>query len=881
MKLFTPKRKSGLPSPASGVFGSGRKSKLQTPQSKRVSKLANSSTSKESDIVERSCSAPIIERSSSSPSRSLDQSSGFLTEKKKIINEIPDTVHPSPTKKAHPAAVLSPVSNSTVPSTLDNEEAVKVCVRIKPLLEGDNEPRAFVLGSTENTIVKHSDGTESSFSFNRVYGETSSTQQVYDGMVSDIVQSVGRQGRNGTVFTYGQTAAGKTYTMQGILLAAWKDLFAMSDHSTTCDERGPAKSSTSIRISCMELYNEELRDLIDTTSTASLSIQEDRRGIMITNLSERLVSNLDELMNVIRIAGENRTIGSTAINEQSSRSHAIYQITYEKKEVANAVGSYAVSRGESEDKENGDMRSSRSGQRSNQKVITTVSTLSLVDLAGSESVRLTGVKGDRQKEGGKINQSLLTLSRVLVKLGQNDPGHINYRDSKLTRILKPSLSGNARMGCICCISPATQYSEESKSTLDFASRTMLVTTNAKSNQKVEYDDALVREFDMEIERIKMETAKAEEGRRKMKQSLKEAEDQIICLGATIAIEKRKVASLEKQRNDSILQAEKLETDHDKTIKNLLSEITELKARSEELETSMAQSEDKKEGLTVTFDHELKLLEERHASDMAGLKAQNHELESRIIQYQTENRQCHQERKISEEGLADDVAELKARNQELEANIALCETKRNRLREQQEKDRDLFDQERMRLEEGRAFMDKMHKMELEQMQSEARKHKESKEEIEVLYKEMQTELESNSKELQTLRDSIKENDGKLLIRIGELERMNSDLTNQLANPQLGQAGAITPPKSNAKTHSTKGNEGDKSSQDEVITTLKSQVEALAEEKLHLEWKLAREAKKSKQRKDQAKERRQKFKGRLSDMTGSLKEDLVQLSYEKIF
>lgn len=87
--------------------------------------------------------------------------------------------------------------------------------------------------------------------------------------------------------------------------------------------------------------------------------------------------------------------------------------------------------------------------------------------------------------------SLLTLSRVLSKLGKKDRGHINYRDSKLTRILKPSLSGNARMGCICCISADVQYSEESKSTLDFASRTMLVTTNAKSNQTVEYDDVLV------------------------------------------------------------------------------------------------------------------------------------------------------------------------------------------------------------------------------------------------------------------------------------------------------------------------------------------------------------------------------------------------------
>ena len=135
--------------------------------------------------------------------------------------------------------------------------------------------------------------------------------------------------------------------------------------------------------------------------------------------------------------------------------------------------------------------------------------------------------------------SLLTLSRVLVKLGKKDAGHINYRDSKLTRILKPSLAGNARMGAICCISPAVQYSDESKSTLDFASRTMLVTTNAKTNEMVEYDDALVGEFEKEIDRFKTETAHAEESRRKLAESLREAEDQIVCLMANVELEKSK------------------------------------------------------------------------------------------------------------------------------------------------------------------------------------------------------------------------------------------------------------------------------------------------------------------------------------------------------
>jgi len=570
----SPKRRSGVPSPASGVLGLSRKSNLPAPPSRRSSRLSNlTTTSNKSDNI-RSTSGSIAsvltpKSTFEAAKRSLDESTSSLSpekkksaikntlngqksplrrksgatsstscasfrpEKESFIHDTRDE-HKSPIRRKSRANSLSPCpsflpenksifhetryeqksparnksrklslpscssaavdaqiassrrksiasslssSSSTTTCTLDDEEAVKVGVRIKPLLEESNEPRAFVLGSAENTIFKNIDSSESNtYQFNHVYGETSSTQQLYDDMASDIVESVG-QGRNGTIFTYGQTSTGKTYTMHGVLMAAGKDLFGMTNDGTEFNEHSESSctSLTSIRISCMELYNEELRDLL-CPSAASLSIQEDRRGnVQITNLSERTTGNVNELMEVIQIAEENRTVGSTAMNEQSSRSHTIFRITYEKKEVPNTRDShYESMSAESEDKEN-----NKVGGSSRQKVITTVSTLNLVDLAGSESVRVTGAKGERQKEGGKINQSLLTLSRVLAKLGKKDPGHINYRDSKLTRILKPSLSGNARMGCICCISPAMQFSEESKSTLDFASRTMLVTTNAK------------------------------------------------------------------------------------------------------------------------------------------------------------------------------------------------------------------------------------------------------------------------------------------------------------------------------------------------------------------------------------------------------------------
>ncbi|KAL7535997.1 hypothetical protein ACHAXR_006850 [Thalassiosira sp. AJA248-18] len=592
MTFTSPRRKSDLHSPAaSGILSSNHKSKLHTPQSKRGSRLSRLSSSKksESGLKRYSSSSSII----ASPNATVDAS--ILPEKK---NSIIDTRNVQSTKQR---AAGRQSSGSYPKSSSSPEEAVKVGVRIRPLSEKDDElPRSFVLGPTDNTIIKNVESSDiNAYQFNNVYGETSSTQQLYDDMVSDIVDSVGCQGRNGTVFTYGQTSSGKTHTMNGILIAAGKDLFGMIQDDRDC---------TCVRISCMELYNEELRDLL-CNSTASLSILEDQRAqVQIPNLSERTVNSIDELSEVIQIAEEHRTVASTAMNERSSRSHTIFRITIVKKE-ASKVGGPCFE--EDEDKENDNIHSSTSrkaSQRSNQKVVTTVSTLNLVDLAGSESVRVSGAKGERQKEGGKINQ------RVLVKLGKKDNCHINYRDSKLTRILKPSLSGNARMGCICCISPALRYSEETKSTLDFASRTMLVTTNAKSNQTVEYDDALVagmccvlispiapsfihlissprcfyhlmtatlvEEFEREIERLKMETAKAEESRRQMEQSLQDAQGQIVCLSVKAELEKSFVSSLERQNNEYMTQVEDLKASNEDITQKIMKENSELKSRAD-------------------------------------------------------------------------------------------------------------------------------------------------------------------------------------------------------------------------------------------------------------------------------------------------------------
>lgn len=252
------------------------------------------------------------------------------------------------------------------------------------------------------------------YRFDNVYDENATTQLVYETSVQSIVDSVCRQGRNGTVFTYGQTSTGKTYTMHGIISAAAKDIFNFS-----ADEREGTDRSlllTCVKVSCMELYNEELRDLLEIGRNG-LGIKEDRRGnVHIPGLSERVVGSVEDLLAVLFEADTNRTVGSTAMNERSSRSHTIFRITYEKKEAKETfrAGAKKEKKGQSFDTFNsadgvectlsGLVDGDEKENKITRKMVTSVSTLNLVDLAGSESVKHTGATGDRQKEGGKINQ---------------------------------------------------------------------------------------------------------------------------------------------------------------------------------------------------------------------------------------------------------------------------------------------------------------------------------------------------------------------------------------------------------------------------------------------------------------------------------------------
>nr|XP_025965047.1 centromere-associated protein E [Dromaius novaehollandiae] len=351
-----------------------------------------------------------------------------------------------------------------------DEGAVTVCVRVRPLIARENalEDKLSLYWKSENNTIAEVNGTKV-FSYDRVFHSSDNTQQLYEGVAVPIIQSA-VQGYNGTIFAYGQTASGKTYTMMGnddfvgIIPKAIQHVFKI-----ICEI--PDREFL-LRVSYMEIYNETITDLLcDIRKKKPLGIREDvNRNTYVEDLIEEVVVAPEQVMEWIRKGEKNRHYGETKMNEHSSRSHTIFRMIIESRErsdPANASCDGAVM----------------------------VSHLNLVDLAGSERASQTGSEGLRLKEGCNINRSLFILGQVIKKLCDDPSGFINYRDSKLTRILQNSLGGNAKTVIICTITPVSF--DETLSTLQFANTAKRMKNTPKVNEVLD-DDALLKRYRKEI-----------------------------------------------------------------------------------------------------------------------------------------------------------------------------------------------------------------------------------------------------------------------------------------------------------------------------------------------------------------------------------------------
>ncbi|KAH9002781.1 kinesin-domain-containing protein [Lactarius hatsudake] len=330
----------------------------------------------------------------------------------------------------------------------------------------------------------------------------SDNKSVYNAVARNHVCAA-MDGYNAVVFAYGQTASGKTFTLSGdddqpgIIPRAMKDVFA-------CIRRTPAREYL-LRCSYLEIYNETIHDLLAPSSAPPVQLQGSGANVWLAPLREEVVTSLAGVRAVIARGWAARRTASTDWNDRSSRSHSVFRVVIESRERGDTSGGGRQTPGlPSRPPTPGGPRLQSIGGRSVQ-----TSVLSLIDLAGSE--KATSDK-ERTREGKFINTSLLTLGSVIATLaenaskGKND--HVPFRNSKLTRMLQPSLSGDARISVICTLNPDVNAVGESTSTLLFAQRIKKVQLNAKKKEIVD-TDALLERYRQEIEELKKRLSEKE------------------------------------------------------------------------------------------------------------------------------------------------------------------------------------------------------------------------------------------------------------------------------------------------------------------------------------------------------------------------------------
>ncbi|OWK02962.1 KIF3B [Cervus elaphus hippelaphus] len=380
-------------------------------------------------------------------------------------------------------------------SKLKSSESVRVVVRCRPM-NGKEKAASYdkvvdVDVKLGQVSVKNPKGVAhempKTFTFDAVYDWNAKQFELYDETFRPLVDSV-LQGFNGTIFAYGQTGTGKTYTMEGVRGDPEKRGVIPNsfDHIFTHISRSQNQQYL-VRASYLEIYQEEIRDLLSKDQTKRLELKErPDTGVYVKDLSSFVTKSVKEIEHVMNVGNQNRSVGATNMNEHSSRSHAIFVITIECSEVG-LDGENHIRVGK----------------------------LNLVDLAGSERQAKTGAQGERLKEATKINLSLSALGNVISALVDGKSTHIPYRDSKLTRLLQDSLGGNAKTVMVANVGPASYNVEETLTTLRYANRAK----NIKNKPRVNEDpkDALLREFQEEIARLKAQLEKRSIGRRKRRE----------------------------------------------------------------------------------------------------------------------------------------------------------------------------------------------------------------------------------------------------------------------------------------------------------------------------------------------------------------------------
>nr|CAD2169206.1 unnamed protein product [Meloidogyne enterolobii] len=465
---------------------------------------------------------------------------------------------------------------------------VQVAVRIRPLSDAERSMCNKNIASCDRvakTVALKAVGFSDSSRFgqgqkcfgpyDKIFGPESTQMEVYEGVLAPLMNSV-INGYNCTVFAYGQTGSGKTFTMEGRHDSS-EDFAWNTDPTAGIIPRALHQIFSvlgedidyTVRVSYVELYNEQIFDLLNQTESQleSLRIFDDKtKGVSIAGAEEVIVRSPKEVHELLRRGAEKRRTASTLMNMTSSRSHSVFTVSVIIRDPGLVNGEELLRQGK----------------------------LNLVDLAGSENIGRSGATDIRAREAGNINTSLLALGRVINALTMG-ASHIPYRESKLTRILQDSLGGKTITTIIATISPASSNFEESVNTLDYAQRAKNIKNNPEVNQRITRR-GLLKEYNDEIDRLRRDLLAARE-----KHGIyldKENYDEMI---ESIDEKKAKVEELETQLEGKLRQVQILLEDfavmdqHYKSIyekfRTALAKLESRKEEIEELSLEIAQTKD--------------------------------------------------------------------------------------------------------------------------------------------------------------------------------------------------------------------------------------------------------------------------------------------------
>lgn len=379
----------------------------------------------------------------------------------------------------------------------EHNENIIVIVRVRPLNENEaNDKKCITIEN--NSISIDVPNERKSFAFDYIADEKVTQNDIFhkagsplaDACIQGIYNKILKLGYNATVFAYGQTGAGKTFSilgptpepkpnenerfeLRGLMPRIFEYIFNIVEKNK---QEASSQIEYMLKCSYLEIYQEQIVDLLDP-QTENLHIREDiKKGVYVESLIEETVDSAEDLMEALKRGSANRHVGSTAMNKESSRSHSVFTLTIESKSKKEGIINILSSR------------------------------FHIIDLAGSERQKMTDAVGERLKEAGKINKSLSALGNVInsiVDISQGKSRYVHYRDSKLTFLLKDSIGGNSKTVIIANISGSSASAGETLSTLNFAKRAKLIKNKAVINEDTTGTVLLLQQ---EIKRLKAENA---------------------------------------------------------------------------------------------------------------------------------------------------------------------------------------------------------------------------------------------------------------------------------------------------------------------------------------------------------------------------------------